>query len=168
MKKLTLQGLATVADKDAKQQLAGFIAKYSPEVAKLAKAALAKMRARLSGAFELVYDNYNALAIGFGPTDRTSDLVFSITLYPRWVSLFFTHGADLPDPQKLLQGSGKRVRHIVLDDATTLDKPAVQALIARALVRAEKPLDQKTRGRIVIKSVLKKQRPRRPGPKRAR
>jgi hypothetical protein len=40
--------------------------------------ALAKMRARLPGAVELVYDNYNALAIGFGPTERTSEAVFSI------------------------------------------------------------------------------------------
>ena len=73
-----------VKHEDPEQRLAGFIAKYAPPIAKLAKAALAKMRARLPGACELVYDNYNALAIGFGPTDRTADLIFSITLYPRW------------------------------------------------------------------------------------
>jgi hypothetical protein len=153
---------AAKPSRDADRRLAAFIDKYSPEIAALARAALAKMRQRLPGAVELVYDNYNALAIGFGPTDRTSDLVFSITLYPRWVSLFFTQGAELPDPRKLLEGSGKRIRHIVLADADTLDQPAVQALIAQALTRAEKPLDKKTRGGIVIKSVLAKQRPRRP------
>lgn len=62
-------------------------------------------------------NSYNALAIGFGPTERTSDVIFSIALYPRWVSLFFFHGVGLPDPQKLLKGSGKTVRHIVLESA---------------------------------------------------
>jgi hypothetical protein len=145
------------------KQLASFIDKYSPEVAAVAREALEKMRARLPGVVELVYDNYNALAIGFGPSEKTSELIFSIALYPRWVSLFFTQGAALPDPNKLLQGSGKKIRHIVLDDATTLDKPAVRSLISHALKLAPVKIDSKAPGRIVIKSVLAKQRPRRAG-----
>ena len=85
-----------------------FLAKYSPDIAALARAALAKMRARLPGAVEMVYDNYNALVIGFGPNERASDAIFSIVLYPRWVSLFFLQGAGLPDPRRLLKGSGTR------------------------------------------------------------
>jgi hypothetical protein len=57
----------------------------------LAEAVLAKMRARLPGAIQLVYDNYNALAIGFGPTERTSDAVISIAVYARGVNLYFIH-----------------------------------------------------------------------------
>jgi hypothetical protein len=146
----------------SEKQLAGFIAKYTPEIAALAHAALAKMRARLPGAVELVYDNYNALAVGFGPSERTSEAVFSIALFPRWVSLFFLHGADLPDPGKLLQGNGKVARHIVLDDADALDQPGVRALMDQALARAARPLDATSSGRIVIKSISAKQRPRRP------
>ena len=142
-------------------QLADFIAKYAPDIAAVARAALAKMRARLPGAVELVYDNYNGLAVAFGPTERTSDAIFSITLYPRWVSLFFVHGAGLSDPQKLLKGSGKTIRHIVLDDAAVLERPAVQALMAQAIERAAKPLDAARPNRIVIKSISAKQRPRR-------
>src|SRR5436853_7421640 len=97
--------------KAPESQLASFIAKYTPEIGAFAQAALVKMRARLPGAVELVYDNYNALAIGFSPTERASDAIFSIALYPRWVSLFFLRGIDLPDPQRLLQGSGKIVRY---------------------------------------------------------
>lgn len=144
------------------KQLAAFVDKYTPEVATLARAAIAKIRTRLPGAVELVYDNYNALAVAFSPTERTSDVIVSITLYPRWVSLFFMRGAQLSDPQKLLKGSGKTVRHIVLEDAATLDKPAVRALIAQA-VEGAKPLDAKARRRIVIKLVTAKQRPRRSG-----
>jgi hypothetical protein len=148
--------------KSAERQLDTFIAKYTREIGSLAQAALAKMRARLPGAVQLVYENYNALAIGFGPTDRTSDVILSITLYPRWVSLFFRRGANLPDPQKLLKGSGTTVRHIVLEDAADLDKPAVRALIDHALKNASKPLDRTSPNRIVIKLVSEKQRPRRP------
>jgi hypothetical protein len=143
-------------------QLEDFIAKYSPEIGALARAALAKMRARLPGAIELVYDNYNALAIGFSPTERTSDAIFSIALWPRWVSLFFLQGAGLPDPHRLLQGSGKVARHIVLESAEDLDKPAIQELIASALERARVPLDGAGVSRLVIKSVSTRQRPRRP------
>jgi hypothetical protein len=144
------------------KQLEAFLAKYSPEIRALAGKALAKMRARLPGAFELVYDNYNALAIGFSPTERTSDAIFSIALWPRWVSLFFLQAAGLPDPDRLLKGSGKVARHIVLDDADDLEKPGVQGLIASALERARTPLAGAGSGRIVIKSVSVKQRPRRP------
>lgn len=152
-----------MAERAAEAQLAGFIGKYTPEIQALAQAALKTMRARCPGAVELVYDNYNALAIAFGPTDRRSDIILSITLYPRWVSLFFTHGAALPDPQRLLKGSGTAIRHIVLDDAATLDRPAVRALITQALARAATPLDRRAARRVIIKLVSARQRPRRPG-----
>ena len=148
--------------KSPDKQLDDFIDKYSSEIGELARAALAKMRARLPGAIELVYDNYNALAIGFGPTERASDAIFSIALFPRWVSLFFLQGANLPDPQRLLKGSGKQARHIVLKDATTLDEPAVQSLIAEALRCAARPMDRNGPGRTSIRSISAKQRPRRP------
>ena len=120
------------------------------------------MRARLPGAIELVYDNYNALAVGFGPTERASDAIFSIALFPRWVSLFFLDGARLSDPQRLLKGSGKKARHIVLGDAAVLDRPGVRALMEQALEHAKKPKDGRGSRRTVIKAVSAKQRPRRP------
>jgi hypothetical protein len=122
-------------------QLDTFIDEYTPEIAALARACLSKMRARLPGATQLVYDNYNFLAIGFGPSEKTSHAIFSIALAPRWVDLFFLQEAGkLPDPQKLLQGSGRMARHIVIQSAPELDQPAVQALIAEALKRAIAPM----------------------------
>lgn len=144
------------------RELNGFIRKYSPAVQKVAKEALTKMRQRLPGSVELVYDNYNALAIGFGPTEHASEIFFSIALYPRWVSLFVMNGVQLPDPEGILKGSGKGVRHIVLEDASTLDKPAVRTIMKLALERAPKKLDKDAPSRIVIKSISAKQRPRRP------
>ena len=139
------------------KQLASFLGRYTPEIRSVATAALQKMRERLPGALELVYDNYNALVIGFGPTDRASDAVFSIALYPRWVTLFFLDGAKLRDPRKLLEGSGKIVRHIVLQSADDLDTPGVRALMTQAL--GGMTFEER---RLVIKSISKKQRPRRP------
>ena len=52
---------------DAEAQLDSFLDKYTPEVAGQARAALEALRRLVPGAVELVYDNYNALAIGFWP-----------------------------------------------------------------------------------------------------
>jgi hypothetical protein len=147
---------------DPEHQLAGFLAKFTPEVAELAEAVLNKMRRRYPTALELVYDNYNALAIGFSPTERSSDGIFSIALYPKWVSLFFLQGARLPDPANLLKGSGSVVRYIVLPNPFMLDDPAVMDLMNEAVARARAPFDSKGSHRLIIKSVSAKQRPRRP------
>ncbi len=141
-------------------RLKQFIDRYSPEVAGLAREVLARMRERLPNAVELVYDNYNALVVGFGPTERSSDAPFSIALYPRWINLYFLNGAGLPDPKKLLQGDGKVVRFITLEDAAELDLPPVKALMAAALKRAGKRFEGPPR--TIIKAVAAKQRPRRP------
>ena len=134
-------------------QLDRFLDKYTPEIAALARACLAKMRARLPGATQLVYDNYNALAIGFGPSDKASHAIFSIALYPRWVSLFFLQAAPkLPDPNKLLAGRGNVVRYIVLDSASDLDQPAIQQLIAAALQRAIQPIDPAAPGQLSFRT----------------
>lgn len=144
-----------------KQQLNSFLKKYDPTIAATAKRALAKMRKRLPGAVEIVYDNYNALAIGFGPNEKASLAIFSIALYPRWVNLFFLQGAKLPDPSRRLQGAGKVVRSVRLEEET-LDDPEILKLIDVALKRAKEPIDPTQPRRLVINSVSAKQRPRKP------
>jgi hypothetical protein len=147
---------------DAQAQLDGFIDKYSPEVAADARALLARLKARLPGARILVYDNYNALAIGFGASEKVRDIVLSIALYPRWINLFFMYGAGLDDPHGLLGGAGGQIRHVPKVTEASLDDPRVDALIALALDRAEPPPDPAAPQRLIIKSVSAKQRPRRP------
>jgi hypothetical protein len=147
--------------KDAEQQLASFMAKYTPEIASHAKAIRAEMRKLYPTALELVYDNYNALAIGYGPTERTSEAIFSIALYPRWVSLFFLQAAALPDPEKILRGSGNVAKHVVLPSTGTLKTPAVQALMREAVARAKVAFDPSGEHVLIIKSIAAKQRPRR-------
>jgi hypothetical protein len=155
-----------MAKKTPEAELAGFIAKYTPEIAARAHAVLEEMRSLVPGAVELVYDNYNALGIGFSAGERMSEIVFSIVLYPRWVTLFFFGAAGYPDPKKLLKGTGKVVRHIVLEEGPkTLRQPAVKALLRHAMKVADPPFDPKKQGYIVIRSVSENQRPRRPAVK---
>jgi hypothetical protein len=149
-----------MAEESPERRLTEFIGKFSPEVARTARSARTKVRRLLPDAFELVYDNYNALAIAFGPTEKASDIILSIALYPRWVSLFFARGVSLPDPSQVLRGSGNQMRHVVLEPVSLLDTPAVRALIMAAVATHPKPLAG-VRGRTIIKSVSAKQRPRR-------
>jgi hypothetical protein len=152
-----------MAQPTPKAQLDGFLAKFTPEMAKNAKGVLGAMRKICPGAIELVYDNYNALAIGFATGERVKDVWFSIAVYPNWASIFFFKTLPLKDPNKLLKGSGSTTRHIVLaDGAKTLAAKPVRALIDQALDKAGQPFKSGGKGRIVIKSVSAKQRQRRP------
>jgi len=142
--------------------LAGFIAKFNPEVAALTKAILTRMEARYPTAIQLVYDNYNALAIGFGPTEKPSQAIFSIAVFPRWASLFFLQGKGLPDPDGILQGSGNVARHVRLTSADRLDEMSVKKLMEEAVAKAAIPFAPRGAPRLIIKSISAKQRPRRP------
>jgi hypothetical protein len=147
------------------RQFTGFLAKFSPEVQSVAKGAIATMRKRLPGAIEFVYDNYYALVVGFGPNERPSEAVFSVVMYPRHVSLCFLFGAELDDPQKILQGSGNQVRHIRLDSAATLDRPDVKALITQAINASDTPFNRSGRRKMLIRMASAKPRSRRPRPR---
>ena len=143
----------------AERQLEEFLSRYTAEVRALAEAALAKMRERLPGAVQIVYDNYNALVVGFGPSERASEAAFSIAVYPKTVRLFFLRGKELPDPKSLLEGEGSRVRSVVVESAADLDRAPLRALMKAAL--KAQPIDPAGQGRLVIRSISKKQRPRR-------
>jgi hypothetical protein len=146
---------------DAETRIEGFIAKFSDGIAAEIRAARAEMQRRLPGAVELVYDNYNALAIGYGSSEKLDDVVFSIACFPRWVRLFFFHGADLDDPDGLLEGAGAQVRSLKLPNLAVLDDSRVRALMAQALAKAP-PIDASQPNRSVVKSVSPNQRRRRP------
>ena len=145
----------------AQVELDRFIDKFSPAVATRTRVEIVRMRALLPCAIEMVYDNYNALAIGYSPSERASEAIFSLAVFPRWVTLCFLQGAGLPDPHGMLKGAGNQVRHIrLIEDSLLLSAP-VRALMASALKHAKVPLSPHTKYRLVIKSVSARQRPRR-------
>jgi hypothetical protein len=159
------QASASFLQPDPEQQLDSFLAKYDPEVEAFARRALAKMRRLVPGAIEFVYDNFNWLVIGFGPTERPSEAIFSLVLPPGKVTLCFLQGAGLPDPGKRLKGSGNLVRNIRLydlgkPDTKVLDQPEVLALINVALNRAKVPMPERARRKMIIRAISARQRPR--------
>lgn len=142
-------------------QLKSFIEKFDPKDQRLIRAVRSAVRKRFPTANELVWDNYNFFVIGYSPTERPTDSIVSIAARANGVGLCFIRGAGLPDPNKLLRGSGNQTRFIRLESAGILAHPGVEALLAAAIDRAKTPLPAAGRGRLIIRSVSKKQRPRR-------
>jgi hypothetical protein len=145
----------------AESELAAFIAKFAPEMQARIRGCRARLLARFPDAVQLVYDNYNFMVIGFGPTSRPSDAIFSLAAQRRGINLcFLQRGTELPDPAGLLRGTGKVVRNVPLNAAEDLERPEVQALIDAALTLAAVPMEASTGAATIIKSVSAKQRPR--------
>ena len=130
------------------------IAKQPPGMAKLTRAVLAKLRPRFPGAVEMVYDKKRGMVVGFCPDDRASNVINSIGVYSNWINLYFFEGDALDDPEQLLQGNGAIVRHIRINSADDLDKPAVKALMKEALKCADPPLNKKAKRRVIIRQSL--------------
>ena len=152
----------TLSRVTAESELAGFIDKFDPAMQELIRGCREGMRVRFPDAVQLVYDNYNFLVIGFGPTDRASDAPFSLAAYARGVNLcFLHHGAELPDPGSILRGTGKVVRNVRLETPDDLARADIDALIAAALERTDVSMTAPGGGELIIKSVSSNQRPRR-------
>lgn len=143
-------------------QVRSFIARFTPALATQVRGARRRLHALFPRGFELVYDNANALVFAFGPTQRQADLVLSIAVYPRWVSLFFARGSTLPDPHGLLVGSGPRLRHVVLTSAAELETAPLLALLKHALEPAREAFTRAPKRRTEIRAISKNRRPRRP------
>lgn len=143
------------------QQLASFIEKFDSKNATLIRSVRKLLRRRLPTANELVYDNYNFFVIGYCSTERPSDCILSIAASANGVGLSFYHGATLPDPHRLLFGSGGQNRFVRIESAAMLTRPEVDELISAAIKQAGAPMPESGRGKLIIRSISKKQKPRR-------
>src|SRR6202140_613219 len=119
-----------------------FIDKFDSKNAALIRSARNTLRKRLPAANELVYDNYNFFVIGYCSTERPSDCILSIAAAANGVGLSFYYGATLPDPHKLLPGSGSQNRFIRIESVATLTRPELVELIAAAIAQAKRPLPE--------------------------
>jgi hypothetical protein len=146
----------------AEEELETFVSRFAPQMQGHIRECRAKLQSRLPHATQLVWDNYNFLVISFGPTRRPSDAIFSLAANRRGVSLCFLQGAlELSDPTGILRGSGKAIRNIALDGPDDLDRADVDALIDAAIDLAPTPMATADDPELVVRSVSKKQRPRR-------
>src|SRR5438132_7503373 len=65
---------------------------------------------------ELIYDNYNAVAFGWSPTDKAGDVFCSVAVYSAHVNFGFNRGSEIADPQKKLSGDARLYRYITVKD----------------------------------------------------
>lgn len=142
-------------------RIAEFLAEYDPDLQVLLCQSRQLLRERFPQGYELVFSTYNALVFGISPSERSSESFISVAGYPRWVNLFFLHGASLHDPSGLLEGNGKQIRSIKLTSAAKLSSPQVEALVAQAARPFLARLAIAPRLSTVIKAVAAKRRPRR-------
>lgn len=142
-------------------QLRSFIDRFDPKDQKLIRSVRAAVRKRLPAANELAYDYNSSIVIGYSPTDHGIDGIVAISARATGVALYFNQGPQLPDPKKLLRGSGKQTRFVPVDAASQLAHPDVEAMIAAAIDQAKVPLPSKGKGKLFIRGAAAKQRPRR-------
>jgi hypothetical protein len=118
------------------------------------------MRKRFPSANELVYDNYNFFVIGYCTTERPSDCVVSIAANAKGIGLHFYRGATLPDPHRVLEGSGNQNRFVRLDGVKALSRPEILELLDAAEGQASPGFPRAGQGKLIIRSISEKQRPR--------
>jgi hypothetical protein len=112
---------------------------------------------------ELIYDNYNALAVGFSLTDKAGDVFCSIAVYSNYVNFGFLRGHEISDPDKILKGGGKMYRYISVKEQKDLPKTYIKKLLLESVINATLRLKtdkQSLKGITLVKSVsAKKRRP---------
>jgi hypothetical protein len=150
----------TAKPRTGEQQIKGLIAKYEPKYQRLIRSVRKALRMRFPTADELIYDYNHAFVIGYSPTERGSDAVVALSAAANGLRLVFNQGPLLPDPKKLLRGSGKETRFIWVESAKTLALPEIEALMQATIDRARIPLRPSGRGKLIIKPSSAKQRSR--------
>jgi len=152
---------SAVARRSAEAQLRTLIAKFAPAHLRLIGAMRRWLRKRLPTAHEVVYEYKDFFVISYSPNERGYEGVLAIRASANGVKLYFNLGKELPDPAKLLQGSGNQTRWINLEGASTLARPEVARLIDEAIARNRVPFARAGRGSVVIRSTSAKQPQRR-------
>ena len=150
---------SAVARRSAEAELGTLIAKFAPEHLRLIGAMRRSLRKRLPTACEVVYEyrNLGAVIISFSPNEHGYEGVLAIRADANGVKLYFGRGKELPDPEKLLQGSGQ-TRWIPVEGAATLARPEVARLIEEAIAQNRVPFALAGLGSVVIRSTSAKKR----------
>ena len=118
----------TVSDKDT---FADVIADAEPDIQEIAHACRTLIADVLPGVTEVPWGRQKIAGYGVGPKKMSEQFCY-IAPYKKRINLGFYYGADLPDPEGLLEGTGKLLRHIKVDSLEMLQNPAVRTLVEQA------------------------------------
>jgi hypothetical protein len=113
---------------------------------------------------ELIYDNYNAVAFGWSPTEKMGNLFCSIAVgrSSKNVHFGFYRGHELSDPGNILLGQGNQYRYILVKDRDAFPKDCIEKLAREAFDKSlQRIKDPKllVQGRTILKSISAKKRP---------
>jgi len=142
-------------------QLRSWINRFEPKDQKLIRSMRTALRKRFPTANELAYDYTSHVVIGYSPSDRGIESIVAFDARPEGMRLYLMQGPQLPDPKKLLMGSGKQARYVSLETAGKLAHPDVEALIVAAIGRSKVPLPSKGTGNLILLGRAAKPQPRR-------
>ena len=85
---------------------------------------------------ELIYDNYNALAIAFAHTDKASDAFCSLAVYSKHVNFGFNRGSEIADPDNILRGKGSLYRYITIKEKKDFPNSYIKKLLKDAYINS--------------------------------
>lgn len=143
-------------------ELKKFLEPYDEEVRTIAMRLREMVLAEAPGATELLYDVYNAVAIAFSFTGRMQDAFCHVAVYTRHVNLGFNRGSELPDPDGVLNGSGKLIRHLKVKPGDDLEAPHLRGFVRLAVSEAPRAGGSSAAGGVIVRKVAtRKRRPER-------
>jgi hypothetical protein len=145
---------------EAAVRLNELLSEYTEELRALFYGVLAAVDARLAGATRMVYSNWNTTVAGYSPDGKSRHSVCSVAAYPRWVNLCFFVGPELPDPHRLLNGTGSTVRTVRIAKPSDLDHRVI-ALLDAAIAMWPWRFDPNLPTTTTVVSVNDRHRPRR-------
>ncbi len=132
-------------------QLIGFLAACDPAIADLTLAAREIVLEEAPNASEWIYQ-FQSVEIWFGFSKKSKDMFGYITTHARHVNLGFPQGAALSDPNRVLEGAGKTMRHIRLASHADLERPWVRRCIQAAIEQVGEAATLGQAGESVVKS----------------
>lgn len=105
---------------------------------------------------ELIYDNYNAVAFGWSPTDKAGDVFCSIAVCSDHVNFGFNRGVDIQDPAKILLGQGNQYRYIRVREKEDFPEGYIRELLQAAYQNSlsrMKGVKVPIKGQTIVKSI---------------
>ena len=133
-------------------QLLGFLEAYDRHISGLALALREIVLEQAPDASESIYQVYT-VAIWFGFSGKMKDMFCYIATSAGHVNLGFPRGASLPDPNRVLEGDGKTMRHIKFRSLRDVERPFVPRYIQAAMQQAA-PAGTRGTGESVVKSAI--------------
>jgi hypothetical protein len=124
-------------DRPPSSELLSFLDAYAPALVALALDLRTLVFDEAPEANEIVYDGAYTVALHYSATSRNQDAFCYIALFTSHVNLGFNRGADLPDPNKKLEGAGSQMRHIKIKEPADLESPEVRGFLRAALKHAD-------------------------------